>query len=195
LGCLRRFFERKLFCNVPEEADAMAAWNVVSGQTEVLVAEGRLDDELRASGFSVDMKNDLELYYFNAGPTGPMPTLGDDDEEEEEEGDLEEELEEEQESKSQGSNGEEDAQNLQSSPDNELESLADDTTTAEVIIDNQEMESLSHAELAARAKDRVRKQIQGERRKTQRSGAFRKRNNNKKFDGTGRRVYTSEGGL
>ena len=63
-----------------DDALAEAAWESVvqssslaGGKSSIVDANERLDEELRASGFSERLKGDMELYYFESGPK-PVPT-------------------------------------------------------------------------------------------------------------------------
>ena len=69
MNCVRRFFESKLLCQIPDEADAGTSWQDVMGVSSSLsseIAGDHLDVEFRASGFSDQLQSGLELYYFNS---------------------------------------------------------------------------------------------------------------------------------
>jgi len=111
VNCLVKFFSNKLNCVSGDGDDDMKAgwtWADVTGEQKEKKesgsagedAEGRLDGELKASGFSDEnSRRDLELYYFEKHTVEEDEESGDDEEggeeeDEEEEDDDEEEREE-----------------------------------------------------------------------------------------------------
>jgi RIO kinase 2 len=224
LACVRRFFEMKLQCTIPEDDVDKVAWEYVISRNEedvIDAAEKRLDTELRASGFSDDMGRGLELYYFENGPSGAAATAV-------------EEI----------SEGEE-SDNSQSADDGVEEDLADtpvanhddeelpnvnvcsadegkDDNAGEVcsvdqwnnknagevcsvdewkndnagevvdILDYEELNSIARDKVVERAKERVRRQLEEERKKSRKKGAFRSGNRNKAYI-KGKRVMAESG--
>jgi RIO-like serine/threonine protein kinase len=209
LGCLRRFFELKLLCTIPDHLTAGTVWeSLVQSDSEDVDAENRLDKELRASGYSKDMKQDLELYYFNnneSSPNGISTSV--------EEGSDDEEGSDEEESDGEDREDVHDAaveiksdDELDATPEtiakeidqfNENEgSVAEDgqveVEVANLLLDDEELQSLSRDQLEERVKDRVRRQLEEQRRKSRKQHAFRKGNNNKTYV-KGKRVMTDTG--
>ena len=194
LACLRRFFELKLFCTIPEEANEGTQWEqVILGTNEAeLGANDRLDAELKASGFNdaVGTAKDLELYYFESGPK-PVSTALTEENEEEVDSDAD------QDGNDNEASGEEcGGEGVQPKHDPTTEELAlqdndfhDDHSTGEKseyptgesIISRSDMTRLSRAELEQKVRERVQKQIEDEKRKARKQGAFRKRNSNKTY--------------
>jgi RIO-like serine/threonine protein kinase len=206
LGCLRRFFELKLLCTIPDDLTAGTVWeSLVESDSEAVDAD-KLDAQLRASGYSKDMKNDLELYYFNESTNIGIGEAVEEGSEDEESGDADRE----DINDAAGSNDE-----LEATPDtNELEATRETITkeidrfnenegsdaedgqveveVANVILDDEELQSLTRDQLEERVKDRVRRQLEEQRRQSRKKNAFRKGNNNKTYV-KGKRVFLDAG--
>jgi len=197
IACLRRFFVKKLQCQIPEddEATRKALWeNVVKSPTT-----SRLDEDLRASGYTEDIvnNNELELYYFEAGPRpiGNSVAVDEEEEEEEEHDDDDDDDDDSSNDDEDGSNGSElDVTEEVPIADQEtpkldrLDDVEDDqslsvTTEARMenlsLLESDELQSMTRAKLEVLAKERVRRQF--DRRKSRQKGAFRKGNSNKTF--------------
>jgi hypothetical protein len=63
---------------------------------------------------------------------------------------------------------------------------------ANLLLDDEELQSLTRDQLEERVKDRVRRQLEEQRRKSRKQNAFRKGNNNKTYV-KGKRVMTDTG--
>jgi RIO-like serine/threonine protein kinase len=206
LGCLRRFFELKLLCTIPDDLTAGTVWeSLVQSENEDIDAEQRLDKELKASGYSKDMKQDLELYYFNNNESSPngisSPVEEGSDDEESDDEDREDINDAAAEIRSNDS-----ADELEATPEtitkeidqfNEnADSVAEDgqveVEVANLLLDDEELQSLTRDQLEERVKDRVRRQLEEQRRKSRKQHAFRKGNNNKTYV-KGKRVMTDTG--
>ena len=189
LACLRRFFEMKLQCTIPEEHDHVAQWELVSQPSSVvekLDSEKRLDTELKASGFSDAMGLGLELYYFENGPGGGESILREeDDEDESEAGDQSSD-------KSLPADSDEDAEGNRETLEEGLSFIGKDGASdsdeedlnESVVVDllnTEVLETIARDKVLERAKERVRKQLEDERRRSRRKGAFRKGNKNKMY--------------
>jgi RIO kinase 2 len=206
LSCLRRFFELKLLCTIPDHLTAGTVWeSLVQSDSEDVDAEQRLDKELRASGYSKDMKQDLELYYFNNNESSPngisTPVEEGSDDEESDDEDEEDTDDAAVEIRSNDSDDE-----LEATPETiakEIDqfnenagSVAEDgqveVEVANLLLDDEELQSLTRDQLEERVKDRVRRQLEEQRRKSRKQNAFRKGNNNKTYV-KGKRVMTDTG--
>ncbi len=162
----------------------------------------RLDSELKASGFSDAMGRGLELYYFDSGPNTTMDHLyeeeeGSDNESDEEEEDVdEEENEDEQINDSESSNSdpvpEQDVNDTTkkvstttSKVEIDMDGLALDDVSVDHelvdLLDSEQIRSIAHSRALEHAKERVRRQLEEEKRKSRRQGAFRKGNKNKTY--------------
>jgi serine/threonine-protein kinase RIO1 len=167
----------------------------------------QLDAQLRASGYAPRDSQDLELYYFDAGlrPVAsaviPEEEVGEGDESDS--------------SDDEGSELEDAASNGSVSHGDESSTRNDDGTgprkgkdakPSDVSVGTDEdedhrgledsatpMDERGHQRLAAeeRARLRVRRQIDGQKRKQRRHGAFRKRNSSKTFV-KGKRIYADD---
>jgi serine/threonine-protein kinase RIO1 len=196
LNCLKRFFVTKLKC-VPDQGwdELIPKWeDVIQPVSNLLVeadhestsvglkAQLRLDEELRASGFSEkDSSRDLELYYYN-----PMHELGQNDDEEVSEN--------EQEDLADGPAAQPGNKQDDEVPDidnDSVESAEKDIKPVFNLLDDDQRSvftSQTRAMAEEKAKARVRQHIEERRKKTSRKGAFQSRNNNKTFV-KGKRIY------
>jgi RIO-like serine/threonine protein kinase len=197
LGCLRRFFELKLLCTIPDYLTAGNLWTtLVQSESEALDADRRLDEELRASGYSDDMKLGLELYYFNQAPTSIDTAV----EEESDDGDEEDDDQEDSEDAASDIGSDDPDDELEAAPetatketddfDENAGSDAEDTNAgngqvdvdvANLLEDDEQLQSLTREQLEERVKDRVRRQLEEQRRRSRKQSAFRKSNNNKTY--------------
>jgi RIO kinase 2 len=212
LGCLRRFFELKLLCTIPDELAEETAWDslVHSSDNKVIDADRRLDEELRASGYSADMKVGLELYYFEES-SNPITTTVDEgsgEEEEEEEDDEKESPDTLIETNIPDAAPDTPDANLPSDPTSTTKDTETETDHFELnsddglevgsqtnVIDSlveEQLESLTREQLEEQIKDRVRRQLEERKRRSRKQGAFRKGNNNKTYV-KGKRVMTDTG--
>ena len=201
MACLRRFFELKLLCTIPDSASVGYSWNDVvqetstSGSSEL--SEDRLDKELRASGFNDRLKAGLELYYFDSGAVVESAVVGDtvqeedgdydEDDEEVDDKDLPE-MDEEENSElgnvvvgvSEGSEAVDWAE-IDEYP-SDATKIADKSLSSNVIIETKSVvESIDRERIEAEARNRVRRQIEAQKRRSRKSGAFRSKNNNKTY--------------
>lgn len=201
LACLRRFFEMKLQCNIPEEQDEVAQWELVSqtlstGEGEMTDTEKRLDSELRASGFSEDMGRGLELYYFDSRNTGGVEAVVDEALDEEDQSRSEESCSDSEQKGALHEKDNDDNNELPSALDELGGVELDDDTTEQVealdLLDFEQMQSISHEKMVERAKERVRRQLDDQRRKARKKGAFKSRNSNKTYI-KGKRVMNEFG--
>ena len=196
LNCLKRFFVTKLKC-VPDQGwdELIPKWeDVIQPVSNLLVeadhestsvglkAQLRLDEELRASGFSEkDSSRDSELYYYN-----PMHELGQNDDEEVSEN--------EQEDLADGPAAQPGNKQDDEVPDidnDSVESAEKDIKPVFNLLDDDQRSvftSQTRAMAEEKAKARVRQHIEERRKKTSRKGAFQSRNNNKTFV-KGKRIY------
>ena len=219
LACLRRFFELKLHCNIPDDSDETAFSNVVATlqQSAEQTTEKRLDAELRASGYTAadgGGMQQLELYYFENGPQ-PVSTAVEEleeehsDDAEEKSDDSDESGRDEHSVDDENDEGNFDLKNsdiiavTDRSADFEAEialeqedNLNENNTVAadRSVLDLQDdiLQSFDRKRLEEIAKERVRKQLEDQRRKSRKMGAFRRRNNNKTFV-KGKRVMADAG--
>ena len=203
ISCLRRFFEKKLQCQIPDDdvATQQAAWeNIAASSTG---PHERLDENLRASGYTDIVNNhELELYYFESGPQPITSVIHD-----EEPVDCNEEDDDDDDDDDENSNEGDDA-NSQVEPVIDVpdhDSLDDDdddddnqsrmTRNTEARLENlsllesAELQSLTRSKLEELAKARVRRQMEEQRRKSRKKGALRKGNSSKSFV-KGKRVFS-----
>ena len=157
-------------------------------------AQLRLDQELKASGYSVeDSTRDLELYYYknaSSTTTAPVPEVEevDDDEEEdaEDEGQREDKAE-----------GGKDNWNDDGGIDNE-DHLDDNVSTVSgatrnsFLLPPEQLANMTREQLQEHAKQRVKQQLDSQKKKGRQRGAFRKHNNNKNYV-KGKRVLADHG--
>lgn len=199
LACLRKFFEIKLHCQIPEDEEEHVSWKSVMELQPESVST-RLDSELKASGFSDALGRGLELYYFDNGPTTTSIQYGDDNMEDLNEEDSnsdaneEEEVEEANENESSSSDpvDEHDKRKEKKMPvqritkvELDMEGLSLDDVSVEHelvdLLDTEQLRSIAHSKALEHAKERVRHQLEEEKRKSRRQGAFRKGNKNKTY--------------
>lgn len=218
LACLRRFFELKLFCTIPEEADNGTRWEDVTRGVEEsdIAASDRLDSELKASGFNdANASKDLELYYFESGPKPITTALLEGDDESDDNEDDHDDAEQDEENDTQDVEGdnnneeEEEGDRREMEPDADKDPRVDvevhaharassddehiggnnddfseapsNYPTGESIISRGDLTRLSRAELEQQVRQRVQKQLEDQKRKAKKQGAFRKRNSNKTY--------------
>lgn len=158
----------------------------------------RLDVELKASGYSVeDSKRDLELFYFQSNEKLMQSTLEEASDEDEDENDSDAENSshgyEENEAVETGTTEEgqsqldtEEGKNLvineetnagvELTSDNE-----DDEPVVENLLDSNPLTDMERKKIENKAKARVRKQIEEQKKKGRRKGAFRSGNSNKNY--------------
>jgi RIO kinase 2 len=201
MACLRRFFELKLLCTIPDDVGTDLTWQAVmhnSSSEEALSADDRLDEELRASGFSESLKGDLELYYFESGPT-PVPTAlpeeesesdddeddqqeeGDGSESEEEDGDTDEHVD--ANSVNIDAVSEKDITDKEKETDVALLGLGEPDLLETVVesLDQVKLDGYDLDKIEARAKAKVRRQLEEQKSRARKQSAFRKQNSNKKY--------------
>jgi RIO kinase 2 len=204
VACLTRFFVKKLQCHIPDDCDVTrnAAWDVVSRgiRLEEDAQQERLDQELRASGFSATDQSALELYYFTPGPKPIASAVLEGDEDSSSEP---EEKEEDEDDPPEGDDqvidakdGKQDVGDIDvgiGSDDDDgnmsRASYVSDRLEQLSMLDVSELQALTREQLAEVAKDRVRRQLEEQRRKTRNQGAFRRRNINKSY-AKGKRVLS-----
>lgn len=207
LDCLRRFFERKLQCRIGD-VTIDASWeSVVDAGVPEEKDNGvatKLDAQVRASGYySTQANRDLELYYFESGPTRIASAIVEGEEEGEDED--EDDSNDENESDGQDDSSARSATDPAATPatpleqssapdgsasDDDDDSLSEPNDGAVVeedlssVIDND----IHRMRLEARAKTVVHRQIEAQKRKSRKQGAFRKPNSNKSFV-KGKRIH------
>lgn len=207
LNCLKRFFVTKLKC-IPDQGwdDLIPKFQDViqlvgDGQVKAdhestsvgLKAQLRLDEELRASGFSEkDSNRDMELYYYN-----PMHDLDQIDDNEQEGSSGEEVSDNEQEDLALDSlavrptNKHDDANDVPDIDNDSIESLEKGIKPVFNLLDDDQRSvftSQTRAMAEEKAKARVRQHIEERKKKNSRKSAFQSRNNNKTFV-KGKRIY------
>jgi RIO kinase 2 len=152
----------------------------------------RLDVELKASGYSAeDSKRDLELFYYESDQKLIHSTLEECSEEEDDEdgeGTSDEDADHQAANIDQGERGvDEEDPNFQQE-DNERDfgdessnSEDEDGPEVENLLVNNPIDALEREKLEEKAKARVRRQLEEQKKKGQRKGAFRSRNSNKSY--------------
>lgn len=218
ISCLTRFFVKKLQCHIPDDClvTLNSAWDKVSTTRTTTTADGnssndRLDCDLRASGFSATDNSALELYYFSTALDAQQQPLSstavqeeksddeddevagssEDDDSDSEQGSVEQsgdkrrtgDADDGPENKSLDDSDDDDDERSKATDFNErrLESLS--------LLDTAELQAMTREKLSEVAKERVRKQLDEQRRRTRQKGAFHKRNTNKNYI-KGKRVQT-----
>jgi len=195
IACLQRFFVKKLQCHIPEDDTATALWEhvFVSEQQE------RLDENLKASGFTDIVNNhELELYYFDSGPSS-KPPIDSAVEEEEEDEYNDDDSEAEQEQTSDNDNEHEEAlkrvdlpehDSLDNNDDEDNQSRMTTNTEARMenlaLLESDQLQSLTRGKLEELARERVRRQFDAQ--KKRQKGAFRSKGNSNKNYAKGKRV-------
>ena len=153
----------------------------------------RLDVELKASGYSTeDSKRDLELFYFQSNEKLMQSTLEEGSDEDEDDSDDENSYED---------SGDEEEESVkvsqpqQQEPETEklvvkqvvdvgIELASDDEgdqPVVENLLDSNPLTDMERKKLENKAKARVRKQIEDQKKKGRRKGAFRSGNSNKSY--------------
>ena len=210
VACLKTFFGKKLRCFVEGEADLagiMPTWEELiaeGGDLDVNVdddatigskvslvskAQHRLDEELKASGYSkADAARDSELAYYEAHQhTNRALDVVEDVDESDEEGNEEEKLSSREESNvaaEQDDNTE--VPQLVNMDGFDVESRKGDIGDG-VSISGMSRVSLSYAEAEDRARERVKQHLADRKRASTRKGAFKTRNSSKSYS-KGKRV-------
>jgi hypothetical protein len=225
--CLKVFFGKKLRCFVEgeenefggimptweelvadEKNDALGGTGEDGGDDVTLVSKAqlRLDEELKASGYSEeDAARDSELAYFDAHQNMNRRGLDDVDEEESEDDDEASDV-----------NNVDDEEKIESIEETPSDNEGDDFAPELLDMDNFDLQSkgaytkddvdgasfagmslggmsqLSYAEAEQRARERVRRHLEENKRKSGRKGAFKSRNSNKSYS-KGKRVMNDFG--
>ena len=157
----------------------------------------RLDVELKASGYSAeDSKRDLELFYFQSNEKLMQSTLEEESDEDEDDSDDEDASYEDPQPVDEGNNEESQPQD---EPSEEIEKRVlvvdetkdagielesddeDDQPEVENLLDSNPLTDMERKKLENKAKARVRKQIDEQKKKGRRKGAFRSGNSNKSY--------------
>jgi len=203
-ACLYKFFTHKLQFQIPEteqaglfltwesvlavldqqqkQPAADAAQAVVDDSESVCLASKaqlRLDQELKASGYSQEDSNrDSELYYYYSNNKRDDDDDGDSADEEPHEGD----------------DDNYDNVSIESTGDTEAEIQISSSTSVSgsVLLPPGELGNLTRQQLQEQARERVRQQLENQKKKDRQRGAFRKRNSNKSYI-KGKRVYNDLG--
>eukprot|EP00934_Nitzschia_sp_Nitz4_P009043 Nitzschia sp. Nitz4//scaffold149_size55946//19883//21659//NITZ4_006593-RA/size55946-augustus-gene-0.65-mRNA-1//1//CDS//3329536806//9033//frame0 len=210
--CLFKFFSHKLQFQIPEaeqeslcltwealqramqDAEALAELSVLpeSGDGEeandtasvclASKAQLRLDQELKASGYSEeDANRDLELYYYQTVHST------------EQDGELEEGDEEEDDGKQGANDNDDDDGSIESNPDDKIqEASVVSASPSQYILSPDQLVGMSREQLQEQARLRVQQQLESQKKKSRQKGAFRKRNSNKTFV-KGKRVFQDVG--
>ena len=215
--CLKKFFSKKLRCFVEGEGSIdnegnntsgdciMPTWEELidgSGDGEVDVtalpddatlvskAQLRLDEELKASGYSEeDAARDSGLAYYEAHKKnlGVVEDVDDEEEEEEEEDEGQstgegQQVNESTETPIADDNKDDQAPELIDMDDLQID---DDTVAGGVSISGMShmsrVSTISYTEAEQRARERVRRHLEDRKRASGRKGAFKTRNSNKSF--------------
>jgi|Transcript_6106 hypothetical protein len=170
--------------------------------------EEKLDGELRASGFNDKLSTGLELYYFNSGATTEggaflNETLEEEDEDDDDEGDSDIDNEQESErepfddkkdetgGKEQQVTSTENSVVVNDDDDLDNQSLATTksrATSASVVMFEGMPIAMDREQMIQQAKDKVRKQMDEQKRQSKKSAAFQTRNNNKNYI-KGKRIF------
>lgn len=215
IASITRFFVKKLQCQIPEDVLARSSWeNTRDGSS---TAADALDVSLRASGFSATDHNVLELYYFSTGlqpiasaileEEGVDGNDSSDDDNDSDSDDLGQPC---------AKTTNEDNEDIDADDDDEGELVdkvprgkfgpiniadGDDDTRSKYtdavhdrleslsLLDTAELQAMTREKLSEVARERVKKQLDEERRRSRQKGAFRKRNANKSYV-KGKRVMT-----
>lgn len=189
-----------------------ASWESVVGgggtaedsESGVADTTTQLDAKVRASGYySTQANRDLELYYFESGPKRIASAIVE-GEEDEDEGNSNDDEDSNDESDGQGDSFPRNANDPDGPPGTPLEPSSapdgsalndddDDDSLSEhhdgaVEEDLSIVDDVHRMRLEARAKTVVHKQIEAQKRKSRKQGAFRKPNSNKSFV-KGKRIH------
>ena len=214
IECLRRFFVKKLKC-IPEGGweELVPSWEELrpsdlvagdaSGSGEAMGESGediclaskaqvRLDEELKASGYSAEDSNrDMELHYYTVSAAhGVEIDAGIKEEGEEDEGEEDDDGVEER-------NDTVDGDDILASPHDgsDISDVEDDHEKDEAIsvspsvMDASVVTRQTWAEAEQKAKARVQKHLNDAKKKGRRKGAFKSKNSNKSYE-KGKRVYS-----
>lgn len=193
LACLKRFFEQKLHCNVPEDIGIDIKWATVA-----IAADDRLDDELRASGASDTLTNDLELYYFQSAGLQNAITVIDETEEFSTGSKEADSLDDGNSDDSIGAETEERESadglpfSIEDGKDEKEVQLTNDSQSVVSFTPSLSLSKMDRSQLEEIARSRVRKQLEDRKRKEKKHGAFRKGNSNKTYE-KGKRVVNDFG--
>jgi hypothetical protein len=200
LQCLKRFFVKKLKC-IPETGwdDLIPQWddvikpvdedNAIPDDASTCIASKaqiRLDEELKASGFSEhDATRDMELYYFQQDQTRNLDQIDDDEDEESEDGED-------------GPAEQDEAHYVVSDDahdDGSIDSIEAGVEPVAHLLDDDQMTIIteqSRAQAEDKARTRVRQHLEERKKKSGRKNAFRATNSNKTFF-KGKRVFEDFG--
>jgi RIO kinase 2 len=203
-ACLLKFFTHKLAFQIPEEEQSklFLTWesvqNVLQEQSQNLPtiadneadetesiclaskAQLRLDEELKASGYSEeDTQRDMELYYYYN-----RDEKDDDDDDENSKSDDEEQ----DRNNNMPSVDEMDGDGSIESGEHDVDAF----TSSNVSVNTTQLANMSREQLQEQARERVRLQLENQKRKDRQKGAFRKKNSNKTYI-KGKRVFTDLG--
>ena len=229
--CLKKFFGKKLRCyiegdginfsgiipsgqellaEIGDEEEVEAPGNGADDVTLVSKAQLRLDEELKASGYSEeDARRDSELAYYEAHrrPGRDLDVVEDADEEDvdDDEEDVEDEPNESNNPQATNNDGEEVDLDLDDGEDRAPElidmgkfhvqaggngdgaSFAGGGVSVGGMSRMSRVSQLSHAEAEQKARERVRRHLDDRKRASGRKGAFKSRNSNKSY-AKGKRV-------
>lgn len=192
LSCLKRFFVKKLKC-VPESGwdELIPKWQDYVLEEEDSIAsraQVRLDQELQASGFSQqDSSRDVELYYYEReqGLAEVVDKNGSEVEESVDDEDLDDSDDDEAADQHQDVQANEEL-------DSDNDSTSDDRQEQVSQIDTSLLEAQSRAKAEEKARARVRRQLEDQKKRNGKKGAFRSRNSNKTYV-KGKRVVNDVG--
>lgn len=192
MACLKRFFTKKLKCT-PEYGwdDLIPQWqdNVQDDISLASRAQIRLDEELKASGFSSeDSSRDMELYYYERNQSDLLKVLQDDESRESDESNEESNLD--------GKKSDE-AENEEALLENDNFDLTCDMeahpeNNSDHLVDASIFTAQSRAAAEEKARTRVHRQLEEQKKKNGRKGAFRSGNSNKTYV-KGKRVMNDVG--
>jgi RIO kinase 2 len=154
-------------------------------------AQLRLDQDLKAAGYSKqNAVRDMELYYYYNPTTTTKNNDGQEDEGEEISDEQEEEEEIENDDKDNDSiESQEDDNNID---DDEVTLSNVSVNVSTMILPPGQLADLTRQQLQEQAKLRVQQQLETQKKKGRQRGAFRKRNSNKSYL-KGKRVFTDLG--
>jgi RIO kinase 2 len=237
MACLYKFFTHKLSCHIPDDEQLALClkWEQVVPLLQTATTEGtatndddeddaqtttgesvclankaqlRLDQELKASGYSIANSNrELELYYYNnystSEPqeqieTNKTDAVQEEEEDDEEEGQVDDNdgSEDKLEALANDDVGDDDEdanQGLGNEPDDDDDDAATRTSQrTNPILPPGQLANLSREQLQEQARLRVRQQLETEKKKGRQRGAFRKHNSNKSYV-KGKRVFAEYG--
>lgn len=208
-ACLYKFFTNKLHFQIPEgdegnlfltwdsiqkemqqQASTIAVENPDGDDTESVClaskAQLRLDQELKASGYSQqDSNRDMELYYYynpSEKPSIEDGAVEEDRNDDKDDGSDEPKLE--------NWNDDEDDGSIESHDDGEEEEVGSVVTMS--ALPPGQLADMTRQQLQETARERVKLQLETEKKKGRQRGAFRKRNSNKTYL-KGKRVFTDYG--